>query len=79
MHDRVELTADLCIQGRDVFVQQGFVQTFDFMCRLFEQIQEDTDGSSDPFIRRRFGQSLGVLKRFDATQLRNRAEIDLGE
>ncbi len=79
MHDCVELTADLSVQQRNVFIQQGFVQAFDFMRRLFEQVQEYTDCRRYPFIGRDLGESLGVLKSVDAIQRRNRTEIDLGE
>ena len=79
MHDGVKLPADLCIEGRDMLIEQHLVQALDFMRRLFEQVKEYTYSCCHPFIRRGFRQGLGVLKSFNRSQLGNRAEVNLGK
>ncbi|MNS19645.1 hypothetical protein D3C72_513680 [compost metagenome] len=79
MHHGVQLAADLCIQRRNMFIQQCLVQTPDFARRLFDQIQKNTDSGSHSLIGRNVRQRLGTLKHFDFAQHFYRVEIDLSK
>ncbi|MCY1434868.1 hypothetical protein D9M71_509440 [compost metagenome] len=65
MHDGIQLTADLRVQGGDVLIQQHLVEALDFLRRLLQQIQENTDRGRDTFISGGFGKCIVILVHLD--------------
>ncbi len=63
MYHYIQLTADLVIQYTNMIIQQGFIQSLNFLRRFFQQREKNTDRRCDSLIRRHISQRIIVLKK----------------